>query len=101
MFPVARIESVARRSVRARNGLRAESCLCRGHVVVQPYRASQQTVCQSRRGEFTFEYAIDRADGTHCAEASTIQVMIDRATNKATRIPDDLRSTLERARMTD
>src|SRR5437588_11248312 len=56
MFPVARIESVARRSVRARNGLRAESCPCRGHVVVQPYRASHQTVCQSRRVEFTFAH---------------------------------------------
>src|SRR6059058_2471840 len=56
MFPVARIESVARRSVRARNGLRAESCPCRGHVVVQPYRASQQTVCQSRRVEFPFAH---------------------------------------------
>ncbi len=54
-----------------------------------------------RHSSWAFEYAIDRADGTHCAEASTIQVMIDRATNKATRIPDDLRSTLERARMTD
>ena len=54
-----------------------------------------------RHSSWAFEYAIDRADGTHCAEASTIQVMIDRATNKVTRIPDDLRSTLERARMTD
>ena len=44
-----------------------------------------------RHSSWAFEYAIDRADGTHCAEASTIQVMIDRVTGRATRIPEDLR----------
>src|SRR3989442_14293202 len=44
-----------------------------------------------RHSSWAFEYAIDRADGVHCAEASTIQVMIDRVTGRATRIPEDLR----------
>jgi len=44
-----------------------------------------------RHSSWAFEYAIDRADGVHCAEASTIQVMIDRVTGRAARIPEDLR----------
>ena len=51
-----------------------------------------------RHSSWTLEYAIDRADGTHCADASTIQVMIDRKTGRATRIPAELRETLERAK---
>ena len=58
-------------------------------------------VGEIRHSSWAFEYAIDRADGMHCAEASTIQVMIDRATGKATRIPDALRVVLERARAAD
>jgi acyl-CoA thioester hydrolase len=51
-----------------------------------------------RHSSWTFEYSIDRFDGAHCADASTIQVMLDRSTGKATRIPDGLRAVLERAR---
>jgi acyl-CoA thioester hydrolase len=47
-----------------------------------------------RHSSWVFEYAIDRADGLHCAEASTIQVMIDRATGRVTRIPEQLREHL-------
>ena len=51
-----------------------------------------------RHSSWAFEYAIDRADGVHCAEASTIQVMIDRVTGRATRIPDELLKLLEDVR---
>jgi len=51
-----------------------------------------------RHSSWTFEYAIDRADGTHCVDASTIQVMLDRKSGRATRIPEALRGILERAR---
>ena len=51
-----------------------------------------------RHSSWTFEYAIDRADGTHGADASTIQVMLDRNTGRATRIPEELRATLASAR---
>ena len=53
-----------------------------------------------RRSSWGFEYAVDRADGTHCAEMTTVQVMIDRRSLRATRIPVDLRVTLEKARAT-
>jgi acyl-CoA thioester hydrolase len=55
-------------------------------------------VGEIRHSSWTFEYAVDRADGLHCAEASTIQVMLDRTTGKATRIPEQLRTVLERAK---
>jgi acyl-CoA thioester hydrolase len=55
-------------------------------------------VGQIRHSSWTFEYAIDRADGTHCADASTIQVMLDRKSGRATRIPQPLREILERAK---
>ena len=55
-------------------------------------------VGEIRHSSWTLEYAIDRADGLHCADVSTIQVMIDRKTGRATRIPADLRQTLERAK---
>jgi len=51
-------------------------------------------VGEIRHSSWSFEYAIDRADGAHCAEASTIQVMIERATGRAVRIPADLRGVL-------
>jgi acyl-CoA thioester hydrolase len=50
-----------------------------------------------KRVSWTFEYAVDRADGTPCAEMSTVQVMLERGTFKAKRIPDDVRTLLERA----
>ncbi|MDP9266634.1 MAG: acyl-CoA thioesterase [Chloroflexota bacterium] len=55
-------------------------------------------VGQIRHSSWTFEYAIDRADGTHCVEARTVQVMLDLATKRATRIPPSLRAILEAAR---
>ncbi len=51
-----------------------------------------------RHSSWTLEYAIDRADGMHCADVSTIQVMIDRKSSHATRIPAELRQILERAK---
>ncbi|HUQ41283.1 MAG TPA: thioesterase family protein [Candidatus Limnocylindrales bacterium] len=56
-------------------------------------------VGQIRHSSWTFEYAIDRADGLHCAEASTVQVVIGRTpTPRAQRLPDTLREMLERAK---
>lgn len=55
-------------------------------------------VGEVRHSSWAFEYAVDRADGLHCADMSTIQVMLDRGTGKATRIPEDLRALLERAK---
>jgi acyl-CoA thioester hydrolase len=51
-----------------------------------------------RHSSWAFEYAVDRADGMHCAKMTTVQVMIDRRSLRATRIPEDLRATLEKAR---
>lgn len=55
-------------------------------------------VGEIRHSSWTFEYAIDRADGLHCADVSTIQVMVDRTTSRATRIPAELKQTLELAK---
>ena len=55
-------------------------------------------VGEVRRVSWTFEYAVDRADGTRCADMHTVQVMLDRGTFRARRLPDELRSTLEAAR---
>jgi acyl-CoA thioester hydrolase len=52
-------------------------------------------VGQIRHSSWAFEYAVDRADGLHCADMTTVQVMIDRSSLRATRIPEDLRATLE------
>lgn len=57
-------------------------------------------VGEIRQSSWSFEYAVDRADGTHCAAMSTVQVIIDRTSLKATRIPAELRDVLERARET-
>ena len=54
-------------------------------------------VGELRNSSWAFEYAVDRDDGTHCAQMSTIQVVIDR-NGRALRIPDELKTTLERAR---
>lgn len=56
-------------------------------------------VGEIRHSSWTFEYAIDRADGLHCADVSTIQVMIDRTSGRATRIPAELKQTLESAKV--
>ena len=56
-------------------------------------------VGEIRHSSWTFEYAIDRADGLHCADVSTIQVMIDRTSGRATRIPAELKHTLESAKV--
>ena len=52
-----------------------------------------------RHSSWAFEYAIDRADGVHCAELSTVQVVIGReAPPRAQRMPEGLRMVLENAR---
>ena len=50
-----------------------------------------------RRASWSFEYAVDRADRVRCAEMQTVQVMLDRGTFRARRLPDELRSILEAA----
>jgi acyl-CoA thioester hydrolase len=55
-------------------------------------------VGEIRHSSWAFEYAVDRADGVHCADMTTIQVMIDRSSLRAMRIPEDLRATLARAK---
>lgn len=58
----------------------------------------QVRVGEIRHSSWAFEYAVDRADGLRCAEMTTVQVMIDRSSLRATRIPEGLRATLENAR---
>ena len=55
-------------------------------------------VGEIRQSSWSFEYEVERADGLACASMSTVQVIIDRASFKATRIPAELREVLERAR---
>lgn len=55
-------------------------------------------VGEIRQSSWSLEYAIDRADGQHCAAATTVQVMLDRASSRPTRIPPALREILDRAR---
>lgn len=55
-------------------------------------------VGEIRHSSWAFEYAVDRADGLHCAEMTTVQVMIDRTSLRATRMPEQLRVTLESAK---
>src|SRR5438045_992909 len=54
-------------------------------------------VGEIRHSSWAFEYAVDRADGVHCAEMSTVQVVIG-AAKRAERMPDDLKLVLERAK---
>ena len=51
-------------------------------------------VGEIRHSSWTFEYAIDRADGLHCADASTVQVVIGRESGRAQRMPDELKAIL-------
>jgi acyl-CoA thioester hydrolase len=55
-------------------------------------------VGEIRASSWEFEYAMDRADGLHCADVSTVQVVIGRESHRAQRMPDDLRLILERAK---
>ncbi len=55
-------------------------------------------VGEVRSSSWTFEYAFDRADGQRCAVGSTVQVILDHGTGKATRIPAEIRDVLERAK---
>lgn len=50
-----------------------------------------------RHSSWAFEYAVDRADGLHCADVSTVQVVIGK-TMRAQRMPDHLKLVLERAK---
>lgn len=55
-------------------------------------------VGEIRASSWEFRYAIDRADGLHCADVSTVQVVIGRESKRAQRMPDELRLVLERAK---
>ncbi len=55
-------------------------------------------VGEVRGSSWVFEYAFDRSDGQRCAIGSTVQVIIDPHTRRATRIPAGLRAALEAAR---
>lgn len=55
-------------------------------------------VGEIRHSSWAFEYAIDRADGLHCAEATTVQVVIGRGSMRAQRIPERLKAILEKAK---
>ena len=55
-------------------------------------------VGEIRGSSWTFEYAFDRSDGQRCAIGSTVQVILDPATGRATRIPAALRAVLEEAK---
>jgi acyl-CoA thioester hydrolase len=57
-------------------------------------------VGEIRHSSWAFEYAVDRADGLRCADMTTVQVMIDRSSLRATRMPEDLRATLQKAKET-
>ena len=51
-------------------------------------------VGEVRRVSWSFDYAVDRADGQRCANMTTVQVVFDRSNMKAARLPDDLRAAL-------
>jgi len=55
-------------------------------------------VGEVRHSSWSFEYAVDRADGLRCADISTLQVVIGGRPMKARRIPEDLRTVLEKAK---
>jgi acyl-CoA thioester hydrolase len=55
-------------------------------------------VGEIRRSSWTFEYAFDRADGQRCALGSTVQVIVEPNTGRATRIPAALRAVLVAAK---
>ena len=55
-------------------------------------------VGEIRGSSWTFEYAFDRADGQRCAIGSTVQVIIDPKTGRASRMPAELRAVLEAAK---
>jgi acyl-CoA thioester hydrolase len=69
-----------------------------------PLRFDEEFDIKVRVGEirhswWSFEYAIDRADGLHCAEVSTVQVVIGREEAlRAQRMPEGLRMVLESAK---
>jgi acyl-CoA thioester hydrolase len=56
-------------------------------------------VGEIRGSSWAFEYVFDRTDGLRCAEARTIQVMLDLATKRPTRILPALKAILERAQV--
>ena len=55
-------------------------------------------IAEIRRASWSLDYAVDRADGTRCAEMQTTQVMLERGTFRARPIPEDLRAVLEASR---
>lgn len=55
-------------------------------------------VGEVRNASWAFDYAVDRADATRCAEMTTVQVMLERGTFRSKRIPAELRAVLKAAR---
>jgi acyl-CoA thioester hydrolase len=55
-------------------------------------------VAEIRHSSWSFEYAVDRADGLHCADITTVQVVVGGLPMKAQRIPEHLRMVLENAK---
>ena len=55
-------------------------------------------VGELRRVSWSFDYAVDRADGERCALMTTVQVLLDRGGSKPARMPEPFRATLEAAR---
>ncbi len=53
-------------------------------------------VGELRRSSWRFDYLVTKVDGTVCAELRTVQVVLDRATGKPTRIPAELAAALSR-----
>ena len=54
-------------------------------------------VGEIRPSSWSFDYAIDRADGLHCVDASTVQVVIGRDFTPQ-RMPEELRAVLLNAK---
>ena len=54
-------------------------------------------VGEIRGSSWAFEYSVERADGMHCAEMTTVQVVIG-PDKRAKRIPEDLKAVLEQAK---
>lgn len=76
------------------------------HVIVR-YRAALRfddefdvrvRVGEVRRVSWSSELAIDTVDGTHAADITSVQVLLERATFKPRPLPDDIRTMLEAGR---
>ncbi|MDI3317933.1 MAG: thioesterase family protein [Bacillota bacterium] len=55
-------------------------------------------VGEVRSSAFTLEYRVEGEDGRAVASGETVQVLVDRASGRARRLPDGLRRLLEASR---